>query len=69
MHSMEMENPYRAPEAPLVEARAGAEQARPFFVISLTKMVVLYAQRIDVDEELARLQSHITEMDRILSAV
>lgn len=30
--------------------------------------IVLYAQRIDVDEELARLQSHITEMDRILSA-
>lgn len=39
---MEMENPYRAPEAPLVEERAGAEQARPFFVISLTKMIVLY---------------------------
>ena len=30
--------------------------------------IVIYAQRIDVDEELARLQSHITEMDRILSA-
>lgn len=30
--------------------------------------IVLYAQRIDVDEELARLQSHIVEMDRILSA-
>jgi len=30
--------------------------------------IVLYAQRIDVDEELARLNSHITEMDRILSA-
>jgi uncharacterized protein (TIGR00255 family) len=30
--------------------------------------IVLYAQRIDVDEELARLHSHITEMDRILSA-
>lgn len=30
--------------------------------------IVLYAQRIDVDEELARLQSHITEMDRILGA-
>ena len=30
--------------------------------------IVLYAQRIDVDEELARLNSHITEMDRILGA-
>lgn len=30
--------------------------------------MVLYAQRIDVDEELARLNSHITEMDRILGA-
>lgn len=30
--------------------------------------MVLFAQRIDVDEELARLQSHITEMDRILKA-
>jgi uncharacterized protein (TIGR00255 family) len=30
--------------------------------------MVLFAQRIDVDEELARLQSHITEMDRILAA-
>lgn len=30
--------------------------------------IVLYAQRIDVDEELARLQSHIVEMDRILTA-
>jgi uncharacterized protein (TIGR00255 family) len=30
--------------------------------------IVLYAQRIDVDEELARLNSHITEMARILSA-
>lgn len=30
--------------------------------------IVLFAQRIDVDEELARLQSHIAEMDRILSA-
>jgi uncharacterized protein (TIGR00255 family) len=30
--------------------------------------IVLYAQRIDVDEELARLNSHITEMDRILTA-
>lgn len=30
--------------------------------------MVLYAQRIDVDEELARLNSHITEMARILSA-
>ncbi len=30
--------------------------------------IVLFAQRIDVDEELARLQSHITEMDRILTA-
>ncbi|WP_175405585.1 MULTISPECIES: hypothetical protein [unclassified Pseudomonas] len=39
---MEMENPYRAPEAPLVEAHAGAEQASRFFVISITKMVVLY---------------------------
>jgi uncharacterized protein (TIGR00255 family) len=29
--------------------------------------IVLYAQRTDVDEELARLSSHITEMDRILS--
>lgn len=29
--------------------------------------IVLFAQRIDVDEELARLQSHIVEMDRILS--
>lgn len=30
--------------------------------------IVLFAQRIDVDEELARLQSHIVEMDRILQA-
>jgi uncharacterized protein (TIGR00255 family) len=30
--------------------------------------IVLYAQRTDVDEELARLNSHITEMDRILTA-
>lgn len=30
--------------------------------------IVLYAQRTDVDEELARLNSHITEMDRILAA-
>lgn len=29
--------------------------------------IVLYAQRTDVDEELARLNSHITEMDRILT--
>lgn len=30
--------------------------------------IVLFAQRIDVDEELARLQSHITEVARILEA-
>ena len=30
--------------------------------------MVLYAQRIDVDEELARLHAHISEMDRILAA-
>ena len=30
--------------------------------------IVLFAQRIDVDEELARLQSHIVEMDRILAS-
>ncbi|MDT7848561.1 YicC/YloC family endoribonuclease [Methylophilus sp. VKM B-3414] len=30
--------------------------------------IVLYAQRIDVDEELARLNAHIVEMDRILTA-
>ncbi|HSI46279.1 MAG TPA: YicC/YloC family endoribonuclease [Methylophilus sp.] len=29
--------------------------------------IVLYAQRTDVDEELARLNSHISEMDRILT--
>lgn len=39
---MEMENPYRAPEASLVEAPAGAESASRFFVISITKMIVLY---------------------------
>lgn len=30
--------------------------------------MVLFAQRIDVDEELSRLQAHIAEMARILSA-
>lgn len=30
--------------------------------------MVLFAQRIDVDEELSRLQAHIVEMDRILAA-
>lgn len=30
--------------------------------------IVLFAQRIDVDEELARLNAHIVEMDRILTA-
>jgi len=29
---------------------------------------VLYAQRIDVDEELSRLSSHISEVKRILQA-
>jgi len=31
--------------------------------------IVLYAQRIDVDEELSRLSSHIEEVGRILSGV
>ncbi|MFM9835586.1 MAG: YicC/YloC family endoribonuclease [Methylophilaceae bacterium] len=31
--------------------------------------IVLYAQRIDVDEELSRLSSHIEEVSRILSGV
>lgn len=30
--------------------------------------IVLYTQRIDVDEELSRLDSHVTEVNRILSA-
>ena len=29
--------------------------------------IVLYAQRIDVDEELSRLSAHIEEVERILS--
>lgn len=30
--------------------------------------VVLYAQKIDVDEELGRLESHLTEVERVLQA-
>lgn len=38
---MEMDNPYRAPEASLVES-SEATRARSFFVTSLGKMTVLY---------------------------
>lgn len=34
----------------------------------LLQEVALYAQKIDVDEELARLESHLTEVERVLEA-
>jgi len=34
----------------------------------ITQEVALYAQKIDVDEELSRLKSHLTEVERVLEA-
>ncbi len=34
----------------------------------IVQEVALYAQKIDVDEELARLESHLTEVERVLAA-
>lgn len=46
----------------LVEALGSADDER------VRQEVVLYATRIDVDEELSRLQAHLTEVERILKA-
>lgn len=46
----------------LVEALGSADDER------VRQEVVLYATRIDVDEELSRLQTHLTEVERILKA-
>ncbi|GBG02241.1 hypothetical protein AZSI13_15680 [Azospira sp. I13] len=46
----------------LVEALGSADDER------VRQEVVLYATRIDVDEELTRLQAHLTEVERILKA-
>ena len=46
----------------LVEALGSADDER------VRQEVVLYATRIDVDEELFRLQAHLTEVERILKA-
>ncbi|WP_178119563.1 hypothetical protein [Pseudomonas sp. SCB32] len=39
---MEMDNPYRPPEAELIMGSAEADQVRPFFITSLRKMATLY---------------------------
>lgn len=46
----------------LVEALGSADDER------VRQEVVLYATRIDVDEELSRLLAHLTEVERILKA-
>jgi len=46
----------------LVEALGSADDE------GVRQEVVLYATRIDVDEELSRLQAHLTEVERILKA-
>ena len=48
--------------AKLVEAHASNDDER------IRQEIVLFAQRIDVDEELSRLSSHIAEVKRILNA-
>lgn len=48
--------------AALKEAGANPEDDR------LRQELALFAQRIDVDEELSRLQAHLTEVRRVLSA-
>lgn len=47
--------------AKLVEAHASNDDER------IRQEIVLFAQRIDVDEELSRLDSHISEVKRILN--
>lgn len=48
--------------AKLQEAQLSYDEER------IRQEIVLYAQRIDVDEELSRLDSHVHEVKRILSA-
>ena len=48
--------------AKLLEAHASNDDER------IRQEIVLFAQRIDVDEELVRLSSHIAEVKRILNA-